>query len=198
MQRITDALRAGYGYAVVEEVPLPKATRVIEKLQDRFPALTRDRRYASRQRQSDQPTYKLVAFINRSAGHALLILLSTNNSDTSERWQNVQHRRVRIYQYEAVRATKEGQASPAWTWQITADELKRYKSELRELIRAKRSIGVQAFADASARWPGFAGVRKQREAIKRAIEGEWARSAPAGSTPPHWPRLRYVQRLPTR
>jgi len=197
LQRITDALVGGYTHAVCGVVPLADAARVVHKLQVRYPVLTRDRRHAWRERQAGRPAHKLIAFANRGSGEMPFVLLTTAPDDL-ERWRDVTTKdRPTIYQYEAVRRPREGQAAPAWTWQIGAGEMARYRAEMRELIRRRRIAGVLRFIQQTASWPGFAGVREQREALRKAVTGEWVRSMPH-TEPPPWPRLRYLRRIATR
>lgn len=198
MQRITDALIGGYTHAVCGTVPLADAARVIRKLQARYPGLTRDRRHAWRERQAGRPAYKLICFVNRSSSEMPFVLLTTQPSEISEQWCDVTKDRPTIYQYEAVRRPREGQAAPAWTWQIRHGELAKYRADMRELIRRRRIAGVLRFVEQTASWPGFAGVREQRESLRQAVNGEWVRSMPHTEPPPPWPRLRYLRRIATR
>lgn len=201
MQRLTDALGAGYLSYVTGCIPLAQASRVLTKLQTRYPGLTRDRKHAYRQGKLGLARYKLIAHSNRSAGNLVFFLLTDSPElDNQETWLNATVKRTRLllYQYEALQMTKAGTHAPVWTWHLSKEVLDEYRETLKVAIRLGRVDSIKAFIEQSRTWPGFYGVREQRAALRHAIEGEWKRTMPEGAPMPTWPRLRYLQRLATR
>lgn len=198
MQRITDAINGGYLFAVQGQIPIQKAVPVIEKFQQRYPGLSRDRKYAYRQHKAGKARQKLVCFANRSESQ-LLFVLFTDLPDDHERWASVTKRdsRVRLYEYEAVRATKPG-AGEVWTWQITPEDFEQGVEFMRTAIRRKQLPDLYHMIERTRTWPGFHRVRAQRQHLRKVITAEWLRTMPASNAPPPWPRLRYVSRLRTR
>lgn len=198
LQRISDALRSGLTWYTSGSLALTKASSLVAKLQSAFPELTKNRQHSSRLKTAGKPRYKLVVFANRSEGTALFWLLTDQPTDLREQWLDATDAasRLRCYQWEAVRRTKPGGALPVWTWAMTSEALVSAKSELRRVIRNGLIDQAVVWGQASATWPGFSAVRRQRVALANFYAREWRRSR--SDEPPAWPRLRYVQRLRTR
>lgn len=198
MQRVCDALRAGLTSYVHGRIELPQAWRLVAKFQDRFLALTRDRRHAHRQKLAGLPRYKLIVFANRASAEALFWLLTDRPEDPREHWLAAGADRLSCYNYEAVRKTRSQSPVPAWTWQMTGEHFSRLKAEIKSSIRRGNPEIAAGLGQEARTWPGFAGVRSQRAALQKVYENEWKAKFGEASSPPPWPRLRYVQRLKTR
>lgn len=200
MQRVTDTLRSGLTWYVHGRLPLRDATRLVAKFQERFPQLKRDRRHAHRQKLAGAPRYKLITFANRQSLELLFWLLTDRPTNPREKWQDATGAdRVPCYQYEAVQHTREGFGEPAWSWGMTVEHFDRIKAELRIAIRENLSHEAKRIGDDSAKWwPGFGVVRQQRKVLHTIYRHEWKRKFRSSSEPPAWPRLSYVDRLPTR
>lgn len=199
MQRVSDALLVGLTWYVQGRLPLAEAWRLVAKFQERFPQLTRDRFHAHRRKAAGDPRYKLVVFANRSSSEALFWLLTDRNEDPREKWLDATGvERPRCYEYEAVRRTRAGSGTAAWTWQLTSEHFAERKAELKQAIRGDRPEMVELLRDRTLTWAGFAGVRAQHAELGKVCRNEWVRRYRAGSPPPEWPKLRYVRRLRTR
>lgn len=199
MQRISDALRSGLTWYVHGSLPLPEASRLVAKFQERFPPLLRDRRHAHRRKLASEPRYKLIVFANRSSDEALFWLMTDRPEDPRESWRDATGLdRLRCYDYEAIRLTRQGAATPAWSWAMTADRFDRLKTEIKDAIRRGAPAIAIGLGEEARTWAGFAGVREQHAALRKIYLHEWARKFRSQSEPPPWPRLRYVQRLRTR
>lgn len=197
MQRVSDALRSGLTWYVQGSLPLPDAGRLMAKFQERFPALTRDRKHAHRQKLAGEPRYKLVVFANRSSDEALFWLLTDRPDDPREKWLDATRSRLRCYEYEAVQRTRAGAETPAWSWAFAADHFKRLKDEIASSIRrGTKPCTAVGMGQEARTWAGFSGVRAQHAQLAKVYRHEWSRKH--GTEPEPWPRLRYVQRLRTR
>lgn len=201
LQRISDALRVGLIWYVSGRLPLVDAAQLVDKFRARWPALGRDRKFAHRLRLAGEPRYRLVVLANRARSEALFWLLTDRTdgeNDSRESWQDATSNRTRLacYQWEAVRMPRIGAVAPSWTWSMTSAAFAIAKNEIRDAIRSRRAAQATAYGCEAATWPGFAGVRRQHAALAKIYAGEWRRIR--SDDPPLWPRLRYVQRLPTR
>lgn len=201
MQRMTDALRHGYVYYTSGEVDLRASTRVVTKLQGRFPGLSRNRKHAYRVRKAGGARYKLVAHWNKSAGFMRFVLFTDRPlPDDGEAWADARQKqsRLSLYEYEALQMTKPGLSGSAWTWQMQRTVVDEYKRFARSCINFRRPEALSRMIQLTVTWPGFAGIRQQRAWLKTAVERDWRVAMPSGEPPPPWPRLRYVQRIRTR
>lgn len=201
MQRITDALRSGYVYYATGEVDLAGASRVISKLQSRFPGLARNRKHAYRVRKAGGSRHKLVAHWNKPAGLMRFVLFTDRPSPgDGEAWADARRKEARLalYEYEALQMTKRGLSGPAWTWQIQRSVLDEYRRFARSCIHSRRQESLLKMIELTVTWPGFAGIRRQRAWLKATVDREWKIAMRSGEPSPSWPRLRYVQRVSTR
>lgn len=201
MQRIADALRGGYVHHVSGSVALAQASRLVEKLQTRFPGLGQSKYVAYRNGRAGRARHKLIVFANRASSTAIFHLLTDRpQEEDRENWCDARRKasRLQLYQYEALQATKAGTSGTVWTWQIQRSVVDELKALARISIRAKKAVPVEVLIQESRTWPGFSGVRLQRVALASSITAEWRRTMPSNLPPPEWPRLRYVQRVRTR
>ncbi len=191
-----------YPYHVHGTVPVRKIDAIVEKLKARYSDLSRDRYYACRQRKIGQPSHKLIVF--RPEGgrdiQGFFVLLSSLPDDSGERWQDARERKSRIvvYGYELVRHTRAGDDAPAWTWRISADLYKHLLEQMIDAVDKRKDDWLKSWLHSTTKWSGFAGVRQQHAALRKAFYGRWRRTRRSSEMAPVFPRLPYVTRRHAR
>lgn len=201
LQRVSDALRYGLTWYCQGTTPEPKWAGIEAKLRARYPTLGRDRKHLARERKAGRPAVRLFVLQpkGRAAGQVEFVLAATAPvPGDGERWRDATRDRPIVWAYEAVRQTRPGSDTPAWTWRLQKPVYERLRAEIIERVRKRQDDELAALAATTKRWPGFAPVRKQQRALGILLAGEWKRSRAYGTTPPEWPRLGYVRRLKTR
>lgn len=191
-----------YPYHVHGTVPVRKLDAIVDKFRARYPDLSRDRYYACRQRKIGQPSHKLIVF--RPEGdrdiQGFFVLLSSSPDASGERWQDARERKSRIvvYGYELVRHTRVGSDAPAWTWRIEAGHFRHLHQQMQDAIDKRKDDWLKSWLHSTTKWPGFAGVRQQHAALKKAFYGRWRRVRRSSEIAPDFPRLPYVTRRHAR
>ena len=200
MQRVLDVLKNGYTHVVLIDVPISKGFLVIEKLQERFPMLTKTRSSASRAKMATdpKPRHKCVVFWNSSSSRCLIYLFTDQpRTEDRENWCCILNKqsRVTFYEYEAIRYANGDEY--AWTWQIEKNHLRRMQQELIKAIRKRDFDYINDLISKSRKWPGFKAVRRQHKTFGMLMTRYWKREA-VKETMPDWPWLYYLQRIATR
>lgn len=202
MQRISDAVRIGYHYAVSGTIPLEKAQSFCEKQAERYdlawsPVRTRAARKAG------QAVYRLLLLVEENSPDTVQWwLLRTDGSmmpeAQREQWRNALKDRITIGAYELVRQTKAGADHPVWTWRMEKDREQALRDSVVLLIRQKRDAQLEALIESVWRAPGFSGIREQIKKTARLIHQEWKRSRSQDEVMPAIPaRIGYLRRLPS-
>lgn len=195
---VIDAVKT-YPYHVHATLPTKKLDAVVNKFKERYPDLSRDRKYAWRQRKAGLSTHKLIVFKPDTEKdiNGFFVLMASSKDDSGENWLDARERKERIvvYGYELVRHTRKGNNKPAWTWRISSERYKKHVEQLVDAIAKKKDVWIVKWIASTLTWPGFAGVRAQHKALKKIFYGKWNRLRK--NMPPTWPRLPYVTRKAT-
>jgi hypothetical protein len=197
MQRLADFVRLGYRHYVLGEVRPDRAWALASKFRRLYEVhLHRNQRARARANGEGsayvlfwQPHMESVVF-------ALLLTPGQHAARQLEKLKDCGERgdRMVLGDYELLQRPRDGKASPAWTWRLTAEAYEGWRARVLEVVRGGNDFVVQQLIADLMATPGFAGVREQVKKLKALFRAEWARRRGKQSMPP-LPRQRFVQRL---
>jgi len=214
MQRLADCVRRGYHWHTSGVVPTGRASALLAKFEALYAVNAhRNTRWRRRRRGIAAAVFQLYRLPGTNddtpgspgdaAGEALgWSLLITDGENPARHLEalllatNVSTP-LRIGPYELVRRSRPGQSHPAWTYRMTPKCYEAYRGRaLRSARGDPREPSGQLLRDLYCR-PGFAGVRSQVGRIIGLFRREFRRRHRRGELLPAFPRLGYVQRIPT-
>ena len=191
-----DAVRV-HPHAICVQEPRERIHNMLTKFVLRYPELLRNKDYAYRHRRAGGVTHKLIIYHPPGEKTRSIVILMASAPDEHEKWQDVRERKSRLkaYDYELVRVTKEGQKNPSWTWRIVGTKYDATADAIKIAIKFGNDAALKAIIEGTKRWAGFHEVRNQHYKLGVFMRKEWEKkSENKGADPPPWPRLPYVTR----
>jgi hypothetical protein len=213
MQRHADYARRGYVYAVTGEIPADKALSLVRKF-DSVYGTRASRRELQRAKgigwgravillYSTPAGRDATGIAGEQAGRPLMVgftlLVTAGDHPVHYRERPIliteDHSRLRIGDWELVRRTRAGQATPAWTWAMQKSVYQQWRERLLNSARGDMTQSPQALLVELYGSPGFAGARSQVGHLVAWYRRCWRRYRGKRDPFPQLPRLYYVQRL---
>jgi len=189
-----DAVRV-HPHAICVQEPRERIHNMLTKFVLRYPELLRNKDYAYRHRKGGGITHKLIIYHPPGEKTRSIVILMASAPDEHEKWQDVRERKTRLkaYDYELVRVTKEGQKNPSWTWRIVGTKYDATADAIKIAIKFGNEKALKDIIEGTKRWAGFHEVRNQHYKLGVFMRKEWEKSGNKAE-PPAWPRLPYVTR----
>jgi len=189
-----DAVRL-HPYAICVQEQRERIKNMLTRFLIRYPELLRNKQFAYRHRRAGGITHKLIIYHPHGEKTRSIVILMASAPDEHERWQDVRERKTRLkaYDYELVRVTKEGQKNPSWTWCIVGTKYDATADAIKIAIKFGNEAALKAIIEGTRKWAGFHEVRNQHYKLGLMMRKEWEKSG-SKADPPAWPRLPYVTR----
>ena len=214
MQRTSDLARAGYTHHVGGVTTLDKLQGMADKFVERY-RIDRDKSNAYKATQRGEAVARLLSWCDEKSPdrvHWVLMLKPEKVTakdgtithrgggvvlDQSEKWRDLTTAsgRLTLTGYELVRETKEGKATPAWTWRYSKTRLEDLRSRIIGAIRNKADAELAILIRDIWATPGFSGARKQVKDIEFLIKAEWKRASRSADTLKLPEHLGFLRRL---
>lgn len=182
MQRLLDSVARGYWWHTSGTVPLAKAERFSNKLDERYGVHrnANQRAYAKRMGWSNA---RLFLYASPNAPMLYWWLLATDGEGRvhgEERLARASdsRRRVRIGKnYELLRRTRPRAkgGGTVWTWRMTSECVGEWRSRILAACRRSDAHAVTQAIVSLYRAPGFSGIRHQVGKLAALLRSEWRR-----------------------
>ena len=197
MQRIGDAVRAGFSLYTSGSIKLSKLPFLLQKFAERYQVNgTRMQDHRAGQEKRDVGRFYSHHVEGEEMVSWILLYKPGRDPDSREKWRDAKADRIEYKGYELVRATKKEKATPAWTWRMTRQHYRTLHDEMVFAIRGKQDAVVEQIIYSTSKAPGFAGVREQVKGIWEILRSEWKRRRAKGEPVPKIPpTIGYVRRL---
>lgn len=198
MQRIGDAVRAGYLHYVRGSIKLEKTPFLVQKFASRY-VLNAPRMTDLRARRAQEDTARWLGWLNESTGLVEWFLFYQPGKTIcrEEQWKQPWHDRITLTGYELVRLTKAGAKAPVITWRYTRERYRELHDQIVFCIRGRQDAVLDQLIYSLSKSPGFAGVRTQVKGLWKIVRDEWKRRRAKAEEPPKIPpNIGYVRRLP--
>jgi hypothetical protein len=176
LQRVQEAVIAGYRYYVLGTISLGKALNVIRKFKELYYVdLDKNARYCRKAAGLGNARLYLRLNDEQSLDFALLISPGEHPAHQLEKLTDIRKKPLAYREFELVLLTLKGREKPGLTWRLNGVTIDAWRQRLHlytthynrlELFRAWYSL---------YRVPGFAGVRRQVGELVSHWRAEWRR-----------------------
>lgn len=174
LQRIQEAVAAGYCHAFLGSLPLEKAQKVVDKFAEVYGVNAgKDERYRRRARGLGNASLILRFNEDASIDFALLVTEGEHAAHHLERLSDARLRPLRYQEFELVWLTIKGRSRPTLTWRLAPQGFEGWRARLH--LHTARYDRVELYRDwfSLYRLPGFAGVRRQVGELVSYWRREW-------------------------
>lgn len=162
LQRIQEAVAAGYCHAALGTVPLAKAQKLVDKFSEVYGVNRgKDERY--RRRAQGLANAMLILRFNEEADidFALLVTEGEHAAHHLEKLRDARREPLRYREFELALLTLPGRSRPTLTWRWDADTFEGWKTRLHLHTAHYNRSGLYQAWFSLYRVPGFAGIRRQ-------------------------------------
>lgn len=197
LQRIQEAVAAGYSHYVLGTVSLERAPALVAKFRERY-HVHLDKSTRHRRKTSGLGNARLVLYLADALDVDFTLLVSPGEhaAYVLEKLSDSTRAPLRYREYELVTLTLKGRHRPGLTWRLDTSTVFAWRERLRLATAHHDSKALYQSWFSLYRTPGFAGIRKQIGELVAFWRREWHKlrgDAPCPICYPHdEPRFRQL------